>query len=42
MIFSDTLVIKDKPKTAEEEVQILTSFMNYYQDEADKLTQKTS
>ena len=40
LIISDTLAIKDKPKTAEEEVQILTSFMNYYQDEADKLTRK--
>jgi len=30
------------PKTAEEEVQYLSDFMNQYQDEADRLTRKIS
>ena len=40
LIISEPLKIINKPKTVEEEVQILTSFMNYYQDKADRITGK--
>ena len=32
----------EKLKTAKEEVQLLSDFMNHYQDEADRLTGKIS
>ena len=34
--------IKEKPNTSEEEVELLSKFMNYYQDEADRFTGKIS
>ena len=40
LIVSPPLIISEKPKTAEKEVQILSEFMNQYQDEADRLTGK--
>ena len=38
LIVSPLLNISKKPKTAEEEIKLLSDFMNQYQDEADKLT----
>ena len=40
LIVSPPLNISEKPKTAEKEVQLLSDFMNQYQDEADRLTGK--
>ena len=40
LIVSQPLKIIDKPKTSKEEIEILTSFINTYQDEADKITGK--
>ena len=40
LVISKPLEIINKPKTSEEEVKILTDFMNTYQNEADKLTGK--
>ena len=42
LIISPPLDITEKSKTPEEEVQLLSDFMNQYQDEADKLTGKIS
>ena len=42
LIVSPPLNISEKPETAEKEVQILSEFMNQYQDEADRLTGKIS
>ena len=40
LIVSSPLEIMKKPETTDEEVEILTKFMNFYQDEADRLTGK--
>ena len=40
LIVSPPLEIMKKPETTDEEVEILTKFMNFYQDEADRLTGK--
>ena len=40
LIVSPPLIISEKLETAEKEVQILSEFMNQYQDEADRLTGK--
>ena len=42
LIISPPLNIIEKLKTAKEEVQLLSDFMNHYQDEADRLTGKIS
>ena len=42
LIVSPPLDITKELKTAEEEVQLLSDFMNLYQDEADRLTGKIS
>ena len=42
LIISPPLDITEELKTAEEEVQLLSDFMNDYQDEADRLTGKIS
>ena len=42
LIISPPLDITEELKTAEEEVQLLSDFMNHYQDEADRLTGKIS
>ena len=42
LIVSPPLDITKELKTAEEEVQLLSDFMNQYQDEADRLTGKIS
>ena len=42
LIVSPPLNITEELKTAEEEVQYLSDFMNQYQDEADRLTGKIS
>ena len=42
LIVSPPLDINEKLNTAEEEVQLLSDFMNQYQDEADRLTGKIS
>ena len=42
LVISSPLEIRDKPATAKEEVQMLTDFMNKYQDEADRLAEKLS
>jgi len=40
LIVSSPLNISEKPETADEEVKLLSDFMNQYQDEADRLTGK--
>ena len=40
IIVSPPLDISEKPDTTDEEVKLLSDFMNQYQDEADKLTGK--
>ena len=40
IVVSSPLDIAEKPSTSEEEVQLLTNFINHYQDEADQLTGK--
>ena len=40
IIVSPPLDISEKPDTADEEVKLLSDFMNQYQDEADRLTGK--
>ena len=40
LIVSPPLNISEKPKTAKEEVKLLSDFMNHHQDETDKLTGK--
>ena len=40
LIVSSPLNISAKPETADEEVKLLSDFMNQYQDEADRLTGK--
>ena len=40
IIVSSPLDISEKPDTADEEVKLLSDFMNQYQDEADNLTYK--
>mgnify|MGYP000019867990 CR=1 FL=1 len=40
IIVSPPLDISEKPDTADEEVKLLSDFMNQYQDEVDKLTGK--
>ena len=40
LIVSPPLEITEKPETAEEEIQLLSYFMNQYQDKADRLTGK--
>ena len=40
LIVSPPLKISNKPETAEKEVQLLSDFMNQYQNEADRLTGK--
>ena len=40
IIVSPPLDISEKPETADEEVKLLSDFMNQYQDEADRLTGK--
>ena len=40
IIVSPPLDISEKPDTADEEVKLLSDFMNQYQDEADRLTSK--
>ena len=42
LIVSPPLDITEKSKTPEEEIQLLSDFMNKYQDEADKLAGKIS
>ena len=42
LIISPPLDITEKLKTVEKEVQLLSDFMNQYQDEADRLTGKIS
>ena len=42
IVVSSLLDIAEKPSTSEEEVQLLTNFINHYQDEADRLTGKIS
>ena len=42
LIVSPPLNITEELKTAEEEIQNLSDFMNWYQDEADRLTGKIS
>ena len=36
------LKIEEKPSTASEEIKIISEFINYYQDEADRMTGKIS
>ena len=40
LIVSEPLEIRKKPKNSSEEVEILTSFMNIHQNEADRITGK--
>ena len=40
IIVSPPLDISEKPDTTDEEVKLLSDFMNQYQDEADRLTGK--
>ena len=40
IIVSPPLDISEKPDTVDEEVKLLSDFMNQYQDEADRLTRK--
>ena len=42
IVVSPPMDIKEKPNTSEEEVKLLSKFINYYQDEADRFTDKTS
>ena len=35
-----TIEITETPKTADDEVKLLSDFMNQYQDEADRMTGK--
>ena len=40
IVISSPLKIEEKPSTASEEVKIISEFINYYQDKADRLTGK--
>ena len=40
IVISSPLKIEEKPSTASEEVKIISEFINYYQDEADRMTGK--
>ena len=42
IIVSPPLYVSEKPETTDEEVKLLSDFMNQYQDEADRLTGKIS
>ncbi len=42
IVVSTPMDITEKPSTAEKEVQLLSRFMNRYQDEVDKITRKIS
>ena len=42
IVVSPPMDIKEKPNTSEEEVKLLSKFINYYQDEADRFTNKIS
>ena len=42
IVVSPPIKIKGKPSTSEEEVQLLSDFINHYQDEADRLSGKIS
>ena len=42
IVVSPPMDIKEKPNTSEEEVKLLSKFINYYQDEADRFTDKIS
>ena len=42
IVISSPIDIKEKPSNSEEEVQLLSAFINKYQDEADRMTGKIS
>ena len=42
IVLSPPLEINEPPANNEEEIKLLSDFMNHYQDEADRMTEKIS